>query len=127
MNSDVVSVSGGSGRKSREHRRYLSIGGSDGGAVFEEEEGMVSRVESVGSLSQVEKIGGAGEEDEGSRGIGKENITGPRDARVFGGMTKLGLSGSNNTISAHGFGKSPIGRSVYDGEGFLKELDSWLR
>ncbi|KAM0802908.1 hypothetical protein BDR22DRAFT_971116 [Usnea florida] len=130
MNSDVGSVSGSGGRKSREHRRYLSIGGSEGGVVFEEEEGMVSGAESAGLLSQAEKIGGGGGEDEGTRGDGKENITGPRDARVVGGMTKLGLSGNhnnNNNSNTHGFEKSPIARSVYDGEGFLKELDSLLR
>lgn len=116
MNSEVV---GGGGRKSREHKRYLSIGesGSGSGAVFDEDS--VGRPGSRILFSQAEKAGG---DDDGLGGNGKENVRGPRDMRIFGGMTKLGPP-SDDTDR---LGKSPTG-SVYDRDGFLKELDAWLR
>lgn len=143
MNSEVV---GGGGRKSREHKRYLSIGESEGGAVFNEEgEGGGEDVASgrPGSRIVYERQGGnaaaaaaavagnGGErvrdtDDERPRRAanGKENVALPtREMRVFGGMTRLGPVGAQGT---NGFGKDPDG-SMYDGDGFLKELDAWIR
>ena len=116
MNSEVVA---GGGRKSREHRRYLSIGqGSESGAIFEEESS--SRPGGRGLLPQA---GIAEGEDGGMGGGGKENVAGPRDVlRIFGGMTRLGPPGGG----AKRGGESPAG-SMYDGDGFLKGLDAWLR
>ena len=109
MNSEVA---GGGGRKSKEHKRYLSIGESESSAIFEENSS--SRPE-----SQAQNAGG---DDSRLRASGKENRTGSRDMMVFGGMTKLGPA-RNDT---HRFGKSPNG-SMYDGDGFLEGLDAWLR
>lgn len=120
-------VSSGEGRRSKEHRRYLSIGENEGSAIFEDEDdgggfsgswrgsrGLFSRAQNVAE-------GGGGD---GRRANGKENVEGPtREARVFGGMTKLGTPGNNRTNRV---GKSPTG-SMYDGDGFLRELDAWLR
>ncbi len=115
---------GSAGRKSREHRRYLSIGESEGSGVFDEEEEESEPSGRPGSrvlFSRGQDAGGAGNELRG--GDGKENVTErTRDTRVFGGMTKLGPPGSG----AGRFGKSPDG-IMYDGDGFLKELDAWLR
>ncbi|CAF9937803.1 hypothetical protein IMSHALPRED_000552 [Imshaugia aleurites] len=115
MNSDVV---GGGGRRSREHKRYLSIGqGSESGALFEEDGS--SRPGSRVLLSQARDAGG----DENRLGVhGKENLMGPRELRIFGGMTRLGPSSSGTNR----LGKSPA-ESMYDGDGFLRELDAWLR
>ncbi len=113
------------GRKSREHRRYLSIGESEGSGVFdeEEEEDASGRPGSGVLLSRGRDAGGAGDGLRGDDDDGKENVTGrTRDTRGFGGMTKLGAPGSG----AGRVGKSPTG-SMYDGDGFLKELDAWLR
>lgn len=128
MNSDVGG-SGGGGRKSREHRRYLSIGESEGSAIFEDEEeqegggGSDSRRGSRGLFSRVEGVAG-GERGDDGRGVnGKENVAGPtREMRVFGGMTRLGPLGNG----ANRFGKSRSG-SMYDGDGFLREVDAWMR
>ncbi len=112
MNSEVV---GSVGRRSREHRRYLSIGESESGAILEEGE---------------REGGGEGrvfwEKQKGEGGLksadGKENVKETREVRVLGGMAKLGaLGGGGYTLE-----KSPSG-SVYDGDGFLEELDAWLR
>lgn len=119
MNSEVVSSGG---RKSREHRRYLSIGEGEGSPIFEEDEaGSGSRPGSRGLFSQGHKAGG-GVEIRPRAADGKENLAGPKDVVIFGGMTKLGPPG-NGTNRA---GKSPTG-SMYDGDGFLKDLDAWLR
>ena len=115
MNSEVVSSGG---RKSREHKRYLSIGDSESSAIFEEESS--SGPENVPFFMSAQN---AGEDGSRSRADGKENLTGPRDMPVFRGMTKLGPSSKNGT---NRFEKSPAG-SMYDGDGFLKELDAWLR
>lgn len=116
MNSEVVA---GWGRKSREHRRYLSIGqGSESGAIFEEEP--ASR---PGGRDLLPQAGDAGGDDGGMGGGAKENVAGPRDVlRIFGGMTRLGPPGGG----AKRGGESPAG-SMYDGDGFLKGLDAWLR
>lgn len=114
MNSEVASSGG---RKSKEHKRYLSVGESESSAIFEEDSS--SRPESRILFSQAQNAGG---DDSRLRASDKENRTGSRDMMVFGGMTKLGPA-SNGT---HEFGKSPNG-SMYDGDGFLEELDAWLR
>ncbi|KAL9132794.1 MAG: hypothetical protein Q9175_006032 [Cornicularia normoerica] len=114
MNSEVVSSGA---RKSREHKRYLSIGESESSGIFEED--ISSRPESRIFFSQAQNAGG---EDERLRVNGKENLMGPRDMRVFGGVTKLGPPGNGT----HRFEKSPNG-SMYDGDGFLIELEAWLR
>ncbi|CAD6583305.1 MAG: hypothetical protein ASARMPREDX12_001228 [Alectoria sarmentosa] len=113
MNSEVVS---GGGRKSKEHKRYLSIGESESSAIFEDDSS--SRPESMTFFSQAQT---AGEHDGRLKADGKENLTGPREMPVFRGMAKLGPP-SNGT---NAFGKSPSG-SMYDGDGFLRELDAWL-
>ena len=114
MNSEVVSTGS---RKSREHKRYLSIGEGESGAIFEDH--YSSRPASGNLFSEAQKVGG---DRDGPRVKGKENFTGPREVKIFGGMTKLGpLRNGTNT-----FRKSPSG-SIYDGDGFLRELDAWLR
>ncbi|CAF9914698.1 MAG: hypothetical protein ALECFALPRED_009674 [Alectoria fallacina] len=113
MNSEVVS---GGGRKSKEHKRYLSIGESESSAIFEDDSS--SRPESMTFFSQAQT---AGEHDGRLKADGKENLTGPREMPVFRGMAKLGPP-SNGT---NAFGKGPSG-SMYDGDGFLQELDAWL-
>ena len=125
MNSDVISSGGG--RNSREHRRYLSIGESEGSAIFEDEDdsggGFSSNWRGSRGLFSRAKGVAEGGEDDGRRVNGKENVDGPtREARVFGGMTKLGPPGGRTSK----FSKSPTG-SMYDGDGFLRELDAWLR
>lgn len=141
MNSEVV----GGGRKSREHKRYLSIGESEASAVFNEEgeEGGDSASSRPGSRVFFSQQGrkdaaaaaagdgrevGGNDHDERLRRApanGKENVAGPptREMRVFGGMTRLGPPSDKGM---NGFGKGPDG-SMYDGDGFLKELDAWLR
>ena len=125
MNSEVVSS--GQGRKSREHRRYLSIGESEGSAIFEDEEDggggySGSWRGSGGFSSRAQSVAEGGEEDR-RRVDGKENVAGPtREARGFGGMTKLGPPGNKTNR----VGKSPTG-SMYDGDGFLREVNAWLR
>lgn len=124
MNSEVISS--GEGRNSREHRRYLSIGESEGSAIFEDEDdggGFASSWRgSRGLFSRAQSVAEGGEDD-GRRVDGKENVEGPtREATVFGGMTKLGPPGGRENR----FEKSPTG-SMYDGDGFLRELDAWLR
>lgn len=119
MNSEVVSSGG---RKSREHRRYLSIGEGEGSPIFEEDEaGSGGRPGSRGLFSQGQKAGG-GVEMRPRAADGKENLAGPKDVVIFGGMTKLGPPGKGTNRA----GKSPTG-SMYDGDGFLKDLDAWLR
>lgn len=114
MNSEVA---GGGGRKSKEHKRYLSIGEGEGSAIFEDDAS--SRPESRILFSQAQDARG---DDSRLRASGKENVTGSRDMSIFGGMAKLGpLSNGTNR-----FGKSPTG-SMYDGDGFLEDLDAWLR
>lgn len=108
MNSDVVGGSGG--RKSREHKRYLSIGESEGSAIFEEDSS--SRPGSRVFFSKVLNAGG-------EEGRLRDDVAGRSDA---GSMTMLGPLGNGTD----GFGKSPAG-SVYDGDGFFKELNAWLR
>ena len=115
MNSEVVSSGG---RKSREHKRYLSIGESESSAIFEDDPS--SRPESRILFAQAQN---AGADEDRLRADSKENLAGPtRDMRIFGGMTKLGppSKGTNRVV------RSPTG-SMYDGDGFLKELNAWLR
>lgn len=122
MNSEVVS---GGGRRSREHRRYLSIGESERGAVFEDGEDSDGRPGSrVLFPSRGRDAAGGDGNDMPKADDGKANVVaGLRDMRIFGGMTKLGPPSDNGT---NRFAKSRTG-SMYDGDGFLKELDAWLR
>lgn len=115
MNSEVVNSGG---RKSREHKRYLSIGESESSAIFEEDPS--SRSESRILFSQAQNAGG---DENRLRANDKENLMGPtRDMRIFGGMTKLGppSNGTNRVVES-------LTGSMYDGDGFLKELNAWLR
>ena len=115
MNSEVVSSGG---RKSREHKRYLSIGESESSAIFEEDPS--GRSESRILFSQAQNAGG---DENRLRANDKENLMGPtRDMRIFGGMTKLGppSNGTNRVVES-------LTGSMYDGDGFLKELNAWLR
>lgn len=129
MNSEVVSSRTSGGRRSREHKRYLSIG--DGSAVLEkgqqQQQQQGSRPGSRILFPQGRKKGGGDDDDDDGglrRADEKENLTGPRDMRPFDGKAKLsptGNSGGNGVVE-----KSPSG-SLYDRDGFLEELDAWLR
>lgn len=131
MNSEVVSSRTSGGRRSREHKRYLSIG--DGSAVLEkgQQQQQGSRPSSRILFPQGRKEGGGDNDDNDDDDDGglrradeKENLTGPRAMRVFDGKAKLsptGNSGGNGVVE-----KSPSG-SMYDRDGFLEELDVWLR
>lgn len=128
MNSEVVSSRTSRGRRSREHKRYLSIG--DGSAVFEtgQQQQQGSRRGSRIPFPQGwTKSGADDDDDDGSddgglrRADEKENLTGPRDMRGKAELTPTGKDGGNGVVK-----KSPSG-SMYDRDGFLKELDAWIR
>lgn len=131
MNSEVVSGRSSGGRRSREHKRYLSIG--DGSAVLEKsEQQQGSRRGSRIPFPQGRKKGGGDDDVDGDSGLRradeKENLTGPRDMRVVfdGKVMKLSPTGKNSGGKGV-IEKSPSGGSMYDRDGFLKELDAWLR
>lgn len=131
MNSEVVSSRTSGGRRSREHKRYLSIG--DGSAVLEkgqqQQQQGGSRRGSRIPFSQGRKKGGGNDDSDGStsglrRADEKENLTGPRDMGVFDGKAKLSPTGNNG---GNGVVETSPSGSMYDRDGFLKELDAWLR
>lgn len=131
MNSEVVSSRTSGGRRSREHKRYLSIG--DGSAVLEkgqqQQQQGGSRRGSRIPFSQGRKKGGGNDDSDGGtsglrRADEKENLTGPRDMGVFDGKAKLSPTGNNG---GNGVVETSPSGSMYDRDGFLKELDAWLR